>query len=301
LRRREINAISSIIIYIVIIYLKELLRFTPESTVSTFTYDTSQLARIGGSVLFILGVFLLYYYFRNKALLSEVSTVHPYSARELRLMCSHDFQANVKAEGTVTCDSPVIAPASRTPCCWCKTKIDQKVERTGRYGEPETYWEPFHDEVRSAIFKLTDETGYVLVDPKQAEIDTEKPQFILAEALPETYTNADLQLDSQEMIAFAFEMGIPANYDYRITEEIFLSQGYAYVLGQATCAQEGTNPDVLIHYPSKGYVEPGKKVFVISRKEEEEIVAEEGITLKICFWFSMAAFLVAAYCLVVAR
>lgn len=230
-----------------------------------------------------LGVFLFVYYYRAKGMLAEITTVHPYQAVDLKRLCSHGFDAIVRVEGTVSCDRPITSPATDIECCWCRTRVERQVERNhyDKYGSHTDYeWETAYDQVFSAVFKLSDETGYVLVDPTKANIQANEPVQIL----------------ENELLPWYMEVGASANGMYRITEELFLPTGHAYVLGQATCCQEGPEPDAIVHYPTHGYTDPRQKYFIISRKTETELTDEESISLKVCMWAGTAAFLIAAFC-----
>jgi len=227
----------------------------------------------------VLGIILLVYYHQSRSRTTELSTVHSYDASELRRMCSDNFNAIVEVQGEVSCDKPVIAPTMKVECCWCKTVIEREVrESRGRAS-----WESVSENTLSAVFKITDGTGHVLVYPEQADIEAEKPYRIIVD-------NNDSILDSLAHL-FSYETG-----RYRITEEVFLPTGYAFVLGRATNCGQGTNPDVMISYPKHGYADPNHKYFIISRKTRNQLEAEESISLKVCLWGSVAAFLFAAYC-----
>lgn len=237
--------------------------------------DNSAFYMIPGAIAFILGAVLLYYYYRAKGLANEMWAVDTYQAAELRRMCSGGFNAVVEVQGNATCDQPITSPAAHVECAWCRTKI--YLERKGSKGS--TYWSLQSDKTLYTLFKVHDETGYVLVDPVNSDIDTNEPYEIITEGRP--WFENILSSDTGR---------------YKITEEFFIPTGYVYVLGQATSTGGGTSPDVLVHYPTEGYTNAKHPFFVISRKTEKRLADEEGISLKISLWSSMTAFLCAAYC-----
>jgi len=53
---------------------------------------------------------------------------------------------------------------------------------------------------------------------------------------------------------------------------------------------------VFAHRPERGYIDPNKPYFVISRKTEKELTGYRQITVNVCFWFGIIAFLAAAFC-----
>lgn len=249
----------------------------------TSTLTETQVTAIVGGVSLVLAVALIVYYQRAKQLLDEMWAVDTYSASELRRMCSGGFDAVVEVQGQVSCDSPVTATYSQFPCVWCRTKVERQVTRVvpSRYGvRTEHAWETGYDHTITAIFKVSDETGYTLVDPTDADIDTEKPYVLITDQREPWFES----------------VGRSDTGRYRITEEIFVPTGYAYVLGQASSCQEGVESDVLIHYPGEGYTDPKRRFFIISRKSEKEITRSKEISLKICFWAGILGFFFAAYC-----
>ena len=249
-----------------------------------FSLSDTQATLIAGAVALALSSVLLWHYLRSKRLLDEMWAVDTYEARELRRMCSGGFRAIVEIQGEITCENPVTAPASTFPCCWCRTIVEReetRVERT-RQGVPtRNVWVKAYDRTIFALFKVNDGTGYVLVNPMEANIETEKPyQLVTCEREP------------------WFEgVGWSHTGRYRITETILAPTGYVYVLGQASCAQDGTNPEVMIHRPDEGYINPKHRVFMISRRTEKQIAESHELSLQICFWGSAVGFVFAAYCL----
>jgi hypothetical protein len=247
------------------------------------TLTETQVSAIAGGISLILAVALVVYYQRAKQLLDEMWAVDTYSASELRRMCSGGFDAVVEVQGQVSCDRPVTATYSQFPCVWCHTRVEREMTRVAasRSGVRTTHvWETGYDQVLTAIFKVSDETGYTLVDPTRADIDTEDPYVLITDRREPWFES----------------VGRSDTGRYRITEEIFVPTGYAYILGEASSCQEGVQSDVLMHYPSEGYTDPGKRFFIISRKSEKEITGAKEFSLRICFWAGILGFLFAAYC-----
>jgi hypothetical protein len=241
-----------------------------------FAENPDKTVALTGGVSLILGSVLAVYYHKAKALLSEMWAVDTYSAKELQRMCSDNFNATVEVQGNVSCDAPLTSPAANIECCWYHTRVD----RQKRNYKGETSWEKIYDETRSAVFKVSDETGYTLVNPEKAEIDSVK-------ACDRTTLTGEYWFGAE---------GYFGEGPFRIHEEVFLPGGFAYVLGQATPLQEGTTPAVIMHYPDRGYMEPGRRIFLISRKTEKLLASEQGISLSVCFWLAILAFGLTGYC-----
>jgi hypothetical protein len=242
--------------------------------------------------LTILICLVLFFFFRRiKKLLEEMWAVDTYTAQDLHRMVKHQFDATVEVEGTVSCDDPVISPAARVPCCYVHTTVSRQERKTrivtekdsgGRsYSREETYFEWTVDlnENDSTIFKVQDETGYTLVNPNKAHIDLE--------------TIYDEQVPHREPW-FENKVGRSDTGLYKIRERVFFPNGFVYVLGQATDTDEGV---AMIHAPEKGYMDPKKKFFVISRKSEKELTRSKQVKARWLFWLSAASFSIALYCL----
>ena len=171
------------------------------------------------------------------------------------------------------------APASNFPCCWCRTVVERQVSE-GSGSEKQLGWKKDYDSILTAVFKINDETGYTLVDPTNAEIECEKPY----------------RLVTSEREPWFEGVGYSDTHTYRITEEIFVPTGYAYVLGEASSCGEGPSCDVLIHRPEKGYVDPKQRFFIISRKSEKQITRSNELSLKICLYGGILGLFITAYC-----
>lgn len=244
----------------------------------------SQITLIAGGIMFILSVLLMVFYHRSRRLLDEMWAVDMYTASELRKMCSDGFRATVEVQGNITCDTPVMAPASNLPCCWCRTRVDREDEYVvmTKYG-PQTQrrWEAAYDHTLTTLFKVNDVSGWTFVEPTNADIDTEDPFETVVMAREPWFGVEVRQSDTGR---------------YRIREEIFIPTGYVYVLGQATNCQEGPVSDVIIHDPGEGYTDPKHPFFIISRKSEKQLTEINEFSTGICFWVAIVGFLFAAYC-----
>jgi len=247
--------------------------------------NDTQITLITGGITLVLSLVMMFYYYHAKGLLDEMWVVDTYDATELRRMCSGGFNATVEVEGQASCDIPLIAPASKFPCCWCRTRVDREVEsvRYSRSGvRTEHIWHTDYDRTLTSIFKVNDKTGFTLVDPTDADIDTEAPYTLIT---------------TEREPWFGAEVGYSDTGRYRVREEIFVPSGYVYVLGQASNCQDGPDCDVLVHYPSEGYTDPNRRRFIISRKTEKDLMSANEISLKLCFWAGIMGFLFSAYCL----
>ncbi|MHB1001819.1 MAG: GIDE domain-containing protein [Armatimonadota bacterium] len=239
--------------------------------------DVNQALALAGIVSLILSIVLGYYYMRSKHLVNEMWTVDTYRANELRRMCSDGFDAIVEVEGNITCDQPLTSMLAKVSCCWYHTTVERQIRSGKNY-----VWKTDFDEVHSTIFKVNDNTGYTLVDPDKADIDSMKV--------------AERETSRFEALSIYSGVGHSDTGRYRITEEVLLNGGYVYILGQASCTQKGTSSDALMHYPAQGYTDPAKIHYIISRKSEKELTSMNGITTSVTVYMSAIAFAIALFC-----
>ena len=247
----------------------------------------------------ILCLMLIWFYRNSRQMLDEMWAVHTYDARELRLMCKDGFAATVEVVGDISCDNPMTSLAAKIPCCWFRTIVKRERKSHSRSGV-KLEWDVIFDHTFSAISKVTDQTGYTLLDPMNADVDSEHAcDWILDKTQPWFY---DLGITSSRVKSTLDLLNLPSGWfdnsmlsdtgQYKITEEVFLPMGQVYILGEAICHEDGA----LIHCPSKGYVDPKKKFFIISRKSEKQLAKSNQTSISICFWSAIIAFLLSAYC-----
>jgi len=204
------------------------------------------------------------FYNKNKKLLEEMWAVDLYSAKDLRRMVKGGFDAIVEVQGTISCENPILSLAANIPCCYCETSVERQDRRTrvvksgsGTRVQTSYVWEMEINEKKSALFKVQDKTGDTLVDPAKATVDTE--------------TEVNKIVSSRELW-FDHRVGPSDTGKYRIKESVLKSEGFVYVLGQASSTGDG---DALIKYPKKGYMDPKKKFFLINRKSEKELTKKK--------------------------
>lgn len=246
---------------------------------------------IVGSISLLVCLILFFVYRKIKKLLEEMWAVDTFTAKDLRRLVKHQFDATVEVEGQVFCDNPVISLAARIPCCYVHTTVSRQERKTrmvterssdGRsHSREETYydWTVDLNETSSVIFKVQDKTGYTLVDPTGARIDLE--------------TVYDKQVQHREPW-FGNSIGQSDTGLYKIQERTFLPKGSVYVLGRAIDTEDGV---ALIRLPEKGYMDPKKKFFVISRKSEKELARSKQKKARWLFWLSIAFLSIVLYCL----
>jgi hypothetical protein len=244
---------------------------------------------IGGGISLLVSIICFFIAARSRRLLEEMWAVDTYAAKDLGRLVRGGFDATVEVEGTVSCEKPVLSLAARIPCCYYQTVVYREERRTrvvrsrGPGGRWRTrtvvdyQWIPTVVGNEWAVFKVHDKTGYAIVDPRQAKIDTK------------TVCKRD-QFHQESW--FAGLVGLSDTGRYRIEEKAFLPEGYVYVLGEAT--ESSCLP--LVRYPKKGYLEPKKKFFIISRRSEKEITRSRLKKVRILTWISSLGVLGAVAC-----
>ena len=124
---------------------------------------------------------------------------------------------------------PIVAPLSRTACCWYRFRI----ERRGDKG-----WRPLETGSSTGIFVLRDATGDCIVDPEGAEVTTEHSRTWYDNGdgwgahgvhmrLPSLGRTTDRIIDVSGKLLSGFGGG----GDYRYTEAVILDGDPLYAIG----------------------------------------------------------------------
>jgi len=239
-----------------------------------------QVLMIGGGFL-LAGLLCFFFYNKNKKLLLEMWAVDTYRASDLRRLVKGGFDATVEVQGMVSCENPIVSLAARIPCCYYHTSVARQDRRTrtvksgsGMRTQTHYVWVKEMGEKISTQFTVRDKTGETFVDPTQASIDTE---IVLNKVI------------RHRELWFGENVRDSDTGRYRIRESVFKPEGFVYVLGQATATKEG---EAQIRFPKKGYMDPKKKFFVISRKSEKELTQKKQkvgrVLLTMCGIFFLA-------------
>ena len=222
---------------------------------------------------FLLGLYLFYrgfHHFRRKRLIENIP----------RSKIRSIAMGLVEVLGTVApFKKPLKSPLTRTTCVYYKYTIEEF-----RHAGKKSDWHKISVGFASVPFLLTDNTGTVLVDPRNAEIDIPQKYIHIASSATD-FTEDIFKLLKKEKISYKGFLGF--NKKLRFQEWYIYSppmkrvkKDYGdklYVLGSA-----GDNPyvkeasshmgheDVMI---SKGR---GDKPFFISNKSEKKILSQLG-------------------------
>lgn len=164
----------------------------------------------------------------------------------------------VEVYGSVLPDkrAEIVAPFSRTKCCYC----DWKIEEYKQQGKS-SRWVTSHRGVLGDHFYLQDDTGTVLVDPEGAEVDI--PVDFRATQLDDKIRS---YLDSQG-IAYRRWFG---NRKMRFTERYLVKDDKVYIMGFA-----GDNPfveDATSDRNEKDIMIQKKGFYYISDRPEKEVL-----------------------------
>jgi hypothetical protein len=138
------------------------LHFHPHYPPSKQTFPPPERGFLGG-IGFILG---LYWFFKGFATFREYKVIADTPLVPIRSVAMGRVQIHGKAIGEKTLRSPV----SNQPCFLYKVDIDRFL--SGREGRGR--WAPYLTDGGSVKFYLEDDTGKVLVDPQNAELDLEE-------------------------------------------------------------------------------------------------------------------------------
>jgi hypothetical protein len=125
---------------------------------------------------------------------------------------------------------PIIAPLSRTACCWYRYRIEHRGEKG---------WRPVETGKSDGIFMLRDATGECIIDPDGAEVTTEHSQTWYDNGdgwggghgvharLPSLGKTADAVVN----VGGKLMSGLGGAGDYRYTEAVVLDGDPLYAIG----------------------------------------------------------------------
>ena len=216
--------------------------------------------------------------------------VDTYTVKDFKRLVSAGVVATVEVQGTVFCDRPLLSLAANIPCCYFHTTVARQERRTrvktsgsGSYRRTRTQtyyvWVETKSENKSTVFRVRDRTGDTLVNPNKATIDTD------------TIVN---KVVGYREPWFDQSVGISDTGRYRIRESVFKPKGFVYVLGEASVLKDGASQ---IRYPIKGYMDPKRKFFIISRKSEKELTRKKQKVGRVLLWVGLVFFTGFVYCL----
>ncbi len=155
------------------------------------------------------------------------------------------------------------SPFSNTECVYYKYSIERRVKRNDKY-----HWKVVNSGKTSLPFKLSDNTGSVLIDPVGADIDIKSTTFSSGAG---NEPSAIIQnfLNSKNL---NFEGFLGINYRMRYRESIIVPGESLYIIGSATdnpFKAEGTAR----HSAEDIMIRRGKgKLYHISHKQEKNVI-----------------------------
>ncbi len=125
---------------------------------------------------------------------------------------------------------PIVAPLSRTACCWYRYRIEERGEKG---------WRPVESGSSDGIFRLEDETGHCIIDPEGAEVTTEHTRNWFDNGdgwgghgvhmrLPSLGKTSDTVVH----VADKLFSGLGGVGDYRYTESVIVDGDPLYAIGQ---------------------------------------------------------------------
>jgi hypothetical protein len=252
-----------------------------------------------GIVLFIVGAFLVWNYLNQKKRLEAISGVETSTTASLQELCQSvageigkgSFEEVAEVKGVIECDQPIESEIGKQSCAYYSMRVTRKweeeyYETNQETGRSERKIRKGSDTVssntRSVPFKVRDDTGTILVNPKDANIDGEQ---IVDQFQPqESISGSTISFGN-----FSFSLGGIASgggrrtLGYHFSETILPLNRNAYVLGVAS----DSSGELMIQKPR----EKGKQ-FLISLKSEEELLASSQSGMKWSLYGAIACFVV---------
>jgi len=252
-----------------------------------------------GIVLFIVGAFLVWNYFSQKKRMEAISGVETSTAASLHELCQGvaseigkgSFEEVAEVKGVIECEQPIESEIEKQSCVYYSMRVTrkweeeyyEKDEESGRNVKKTRQGsDTVSSNTRSIPFKVRDDTGTILVNPKDANIDGEQ---IVDRFEPQTAISGG----SISFGSFSFSLGGEGSgggrrtLGYSFNETILPLNRNIYVLGAAS----DSSGDLVIQKPR----EKGKQ-FLISLKSEEELLTSSQSGMKWSLYGAIACFVV---------
>jgi hypothetical protein len=252
-----------------------------------------------GIVLFIVGAFLVYNSFSQKKRLEAISSVETSTAASLQEIWQGvateigkgSFEQAAEVKGVIECDQPIESEIAKQRCVYYSMAVTRKweeeyYERNSQTGKDERKTRQGSDTVasntRSVPFKVRDETGTILVNPKDAKIDGER---VVDRFEPQTAISGG----TISFGKFSFSLGGIGTgggrqtLGYNFSETILPLNRRIFVLGAAS----DSSGELMIQKPRDK-----KDQFLISLKSEEELLTSSKSGMKWSLIGAIACFIV---------
>ncbi|MBD3387899.1 MAG: hypothetical protein GF416_02520 [Candidatus Altiarchaeales archaeon] len=208
-------------------------------------------------VAVVIGGLLLFY--RGFRWFRENQLIHNTPTSKVRSMA----MGRVELYGTIeSCPKKEVkTPFSGLPCVWCKWVVEERRS----YGDDKK-WTKVKEGVLNGLFYLRDETGKVMVYPKNADVDV--PQF-------REYSNRMFGSLPQGALSFLEGRGLKtsglfgSDRTFRLTEYFLMPGDEVYVLGTARdnpLVEDGTS-DI----NEEDIIVCGGEFFYISRRPLKDV------------------------------
>jgi hypothetical protein len=247
---------------------------------------------IAGIVFFVISAILLVVRITTQKKLFEIQSTETFSTKDLQNLYSSvktevgagGFSKVVEVKGSVKCESPLNAELSAQSCVYYSMSVVREFEETVEEKDSDGNYrtvtkrgsETISSNTQSVPFYVEDETGKILINPNDANIDSQKvlDKFESAEyASGSMLTFGGFSLNLGGLLSGRRTLG------YRFQESILPLGRKVYVLGEAT----DTSGELAIQKPR----EKGKK-YIISMKSEEELVSGAKSTIKWTLYAAIA-------------
>jgi hypothetical protein len=216
-----------------------------------------------GAVAGIVAVLALVLGTRGQGKLAKMKDTRTMSAREAAAAAAPGGGTLVELFGKATVSEPLIAPGSGTRCVYYRHKVEQLFEDTtyesgeyGSYTRTTHEWRTVSDRREYIPFDLTDSSGSITVNPKDAEIEARETMSDSAMGFGMPSEGGGLMDAAKNLTlgAFAVQTG------QRRQSEWVVPTGFdVYVLGDSVVTPEGP------------VVEKGDDTFILSWKSEEQL------------------------------
>lgn len=187
-----------------------------------------RLAQASDAALVVTAVLLLIALYNGFAGLRRVRQIEDVPTARVRSAP----QAYVELTGTAHSmgGEPIIAPLSRTSCCWYCLRVEERSNN---------HWKLSRSETSDGIFLLRDDTGDCVIDPEGAEVTTEHKSVWFDDGdgwgghgVHHRPASLGWATDTLVRISGKLMQGVSGSGRYRYTESVILDGDPLYAIGR---------------------------------------------------------------------